>query len=92
MPRPTTMRFWLLSSSPAIGGLATRLGVSRSPMVLTRLMRATFERIFLATVTLLNWGSILGDVRSILLYRKHAEERGLTPVGTGVGQYWAFPP
>jgi esterase/lipase superfamily enzyme len=36
--------------------------------------------------------SILGDIRNIFLYRKHAEERsGLIPVGSEVGRYWTFP-
>jgi esterase/lipase superfamily enzyme len=36
-------------------------------------------------------GSVLGDVRNIMLYRKHAEERsGLTPVESAAGRYWAF--
>jgi esterase/lipase superfamily enzyme len=37
--------------------------------------------------------SVLGDLRTLILNRKRAEERsGLTPVESSAGRYWAFSP
>jgi esterase/lipase superfamily enzyme len=37
--------------------------------------------------------SVLGDLRTLILTRKRAEERsGLTPVESSAGRYWAFAP